>query len=137
MKYIASEQNAFILEGEKFLQPTTRAKVADRLEVHESTISRAVSGKCVQLPTGKIIPLSMFFDRSLPIRARIREMIQNEKQVYTDAQLVELLSQNGIEIARRTAAKYRSMEGILPAHLRKKMKNRANNNGKNYTRSIS
>ncbi len=134
MKHIALEQKAFILEGEKYLQPTTRAEVADKLDVHESTISRAVSGKCVQLPSGKIIPLSMFFDRSLPIRAEIQEIIKAEKQVYTDSQLVELLSQKGIEIARRTVAKYRSMEGILPAYLRRKLKYRANNNGKNITR---
>jgi RNA polymerase sigma-54 factor len=122
MKYIAKEQSEFILKGEKYLQPTTRAEVAEELEVHESTISRAVSGKCVQLPSGRIIPLSMFFDRSLPIRFQLREIIQEEPFVYTDSQLVELLSQRGINIARRTVAKYRSMEGILPAHQRKKLK---------------
>ena len=76
----------------------------------------------------------MFFDRSLPIRALIREIIQDEIHVYTDSQLVELLSQEGIDIARRTVAKYRSMEGILPAHLRKKIKIRTTKNGKKIAR---
>lgn len=131
MKHMATEQSPFILKGEKYLEPITRAEVADELSVHESTISRAVSGKCVQLPSGKIIPFSMFFDRSLPIRARIRDIIQSEKQPYTDSQITELLFQEGIQIARRTVAKYRSMEGILPAHIRKKMKKKAKANGKN------
>lgn len=135
MKYIALEQSNFIRKGEKHLQPRTRAEVANQLDVHESTISRAVSGKCVQLPTGKIIPLSMFFDRSLPIRAEIREIIKSENHAYTDSQLVDVLSKKGINIARRTVAKYRAMEGILPAHMRKKLKNRALHNGKKSNKS--
>ncbi len=60
------------LKGEKFNKPLTRAQIASELKVHESTISRAVSSKSVQLPDGKIIPMSLFFDRSLGIRAELK-----------------------------------------------------------------
>lgn len=123
MAYLAEYQRSFILKGDKYLRPTTRAAVSKILDVHESTISRAVAGKCLQLPTGRIIPLSRFFDRSLPIRAYLNEMIKYEKQPLTDSQLAKQLSKIGFGIARRTVAKYRSMEGILPAHLRKNLKN--------------
>jgi len=123
MAYIAEYQREFILKGDKHLRPTTRASVSKVLEVHESTISRAVAGKCLQLPSGRIIPVSKFFDRSLPIRAHLNEMIKFEKQPLTDSQISKQLSRMGYKIARRTVAKYRSMEGILPAHLRKNLKN--------------
>jgi len=119
MTYLCKHQREFILHGDEFLRPTTRAFVALELGVHESTISRAVNGKSVQLPSGKIIPLAQFFDRSLHIRAHLKKHIALEKQPLTDSQLVALLKKDGFKLARRTVAKYRSMEGILPAHLRK------------------
>jgi RNA polymerase sigma-54 factor len=119
MSYLANFQRNFILKGDHHLRPTTRAAISRILEVHESTISRAVSGKCMQLPSGRIIPISMLFDRSLPIRAHLKDLIRSEKHPYTDSQLVTMLADKGYTIARRTVAKYRTMEGILPAHLRK------------------
>jgi RNA polymerase sigma-54 factor len=119
MLYLALHQKDFILKGDQHLEPMTRAKVADELGVHESTISRAVSGKTVQLANGRIVPLGIFFDRSLHIRAVIRQMVKNEKEILTDTQIVSMLAKNGHRIARRTVAKYRAMEGILPAHLRR------------------
>ena len=119
MQKLAHDQRAFILKGDRYLVPMTRASVAEELEVHESTISRAVSSKSVQLPSGKIIPLSQFFDRSLQVRTIIKEMISKEKSPLSDTKIASKLSQDGYNIARRTVAKYRSMEGILPAHLRK------------------
>jgi RNA polymerase sigma-54 factor len=112
-------QREFILYGEKFLKPVTRAQISKELEVHESTISRAVANKAVQLPNKKIIPLSSFFDRSLNIRTVLKEIIEQEDEPFSDSELVELLSERGFDVARRTVAKYRSIEGILPAHLRK------------------
>lgn len=112
-------QREFILFGEKFLKPVTRAQISRELEVHESTISRAVANKAVQLPNKKIIPLSSFFDRSLNIRTVLKEIIEQENEPFSDSELVELLSERGFDVARRTVAKYRSIEGILPAHLRK------------------
>ncbi len=120
MKILVNEQEQFILNGPRHLQPMTRAKLAERLEVHESTISRAVAHKSVALPDGRIIPLARFFDRSLPIRDRIKEIVSLEKKPLTDDQIAGILKEDGISVARRTVAKYRSMEGILPARLRHK-----------------
>jgi RNA polymerase sigma-54 factor len=120
MEMLVSEQRFFILQGDRKLIPMTRAEVANTIEVHESTISRAVSNKSVELPDGRIIPLSRFFDRSLSVRDRIKEIIHNERSSLTDEQIAEKLSSEGIQVARRTVAKYRSMEGILPARLRHK-----------------
>lgn len=111
-------QRDFILQGEKYLIPVTRARIAQELEVHESTISRAVANKAVQMPNGRIIPLSSFFDRSLNIRSILREMINEETYPLSDSELADLLARRGIHVARRTVAKYRAMEGILPANLR-------------------
>ena len=118
---VVSLQRDFILHGEKYLHPVTRAQISRELEVHESTISRAVANKAVQLPNKRIIPLSAFFDRSLNIRSVLKEIIDQEATPLSDSDLVNLLSEKGFEVARRTVAKYRSIEGILPAHLRKVM----------------
>jgi RNA polymerase sigma-54 factor len=120
MKILVTEQQDFILNGPQKLIPMTRAKLAERLEVHESTISRAVAHKSIALPDGRIIPLARFFDRSLPVRDRIREIVKFEEKPLTDDKIVEVLRRDGIKVARRTVAKYRSMEGILPARLRHK-----------------
>lgn len=118
MKLLVQLERNFILHGNAHLKPITRAYLAETLEVHESTISRAVSNKAVQLPTGRIIPLAKFFDRSLPVRTALCEIIAGEDEPLTDTQLVRKLGECGYRIARRTVAKYRAMEGILPAHLR-------------------
>ena len=119
MQKLAKEQREYILKGDKFMKPMTRASIAEDLNVHESTISRAVSSKSVQLPSGKIVPISQFFDRSLHIRTIIKELISDEGKPLSDTKITKLLKERGFDIARRTVAKYRSMEGILPAHLRK------------------
>lgn len=119
MEKLAATQKAFIIQGDTYLESLTRAQVAEDLGVHESTISRAVSNKTVQLPNKKIIPMSKFFDRSLSVRALLRNIIANEPYALNDSELQEELEIQGISVARRTVAKYRSMEGILPAHLRK------------------
>jgi RNA polymerase sigma-54 factor len=116
---VVSIQRDYIIRGEKYLKPVTRAQLSRELEVHESTISRAVANKAVQLPNRRIVPLSAFFDRSLNVRSVLKEIIEKEPKPYSDSDLVELLGEKGFEVARRTVAKYRSIEGILPAHLRK------------------
>lgn len=115
---LVSLQRDFILGGEKKLKPFTRARLSEELEVHESTISRAVSGKTVQLPNRRIVPLSSFFDRSLNVRTVLKDFICQETRPLSDSELAEMLSEQGFTVARRTVAKYRAMEGILPAHLR-------------------
>ncbi len=120
MHHLAILQRDFILNGNRFLVPMTRAALAHRLGVHESTISRAVSTKTVELPEGRIIPIATFFDRSLPIRTAVKEIIAQEKKPLSDNKIVAILSERGYDVARRTVAKYRSMERILPAHLRRR-----------------
>jgi len=116
---VASLQRDYIIRGEKYLKPVTRAQLSRELEVHESTISRAVANKAVQMPNRRIVPLSSFFDRSLNVRSVLKEIIEKEPKPYSDSDLVELLGERGHQVARRTVAKYRSIEGILPAHLRR------------------
>lgn len=118
MRLLTIRQREFILHGDSELQPTTRASLAEELGVHESTISRAVANKAVQLPNGHIVPLAKFFDRSLHIRTAVKEIIDQETKPLSDSQIVKQLKKQGHKVARRTVAKYRSMEGILPSHLR-------------------
>ncbi|HLF37447.1 MAG TPA: hypothetical protein VI520_05900 [Anaerolineales bacterium] len=120
MEEIVGKQREFILEGDRKLLPMTRAELATRIGVHESTVSRAVANKGIALPDGRIIPLARFFDRSLSVRDRIKELIGQELKPLTDDEIAAVLIQDGVRIARRTVAKYRSIEGILPARLRKK-----------------
>jgi len=119
MQRVVTLQRDFILHGEKYLKPVTRACLSQELQVHESTISRAVSNKTVQLPNKRIVPLAEFFDRSLNVRTILRDMITEEQHPLSDSELVNLLAEKGFSVARRTVAKYRAMEGILPAHLRR------------------
>jgi RNA polymerase sigma-54 factor len=118
---ITEIQKEFILKGENHLKPITRVKISRELEVHESTISRAVSNKTVQMPDGRIIPMSTFFDRSLKVRSAMKEIITKEKKEnpLSDSEIQSLLDKKGFKVARRTVAKYRLMEGIMPAHQRK------------------
>lgn len=119
MERLVAIQKSFIIHGDTQLESLTRAHIADELDVHESTISRAVANKTVQLPNKKIIPMSMFFDRSLAVRAIMRNIITNENHALNDTEIRNRLESQGISIARRTVAKYRSMEGIVPAHIRR------------------
>ena len=119
MRAIIRSQESFIRNGESELVSITRAEIAKELSVHESTISRAVANKSVMLPNRKVVPLSIFFDRSLNVRSVIRDLIRDEPKPLTDAGIVTILRGMGYDVARRTVAKYRAMEGILPARLRK------------------
>jgi RNA polymerase sigma-54 factor len=119
MERLVAIQKSFIIHGEIYLEPLTRAQIAEELDVHESTISRAVANKTVQLPNKKIIPMATFFDRSLAVRAIMKKIIENENHAMNDTEIRKILEIHGINVARRTVAKYRAMEGILPAHLRR------------------
>lgn len=117
---ITSEQKAFIVGGDSDLKPLTRSQLALRLTLHESTISRAVANKSAALPNGRIVPLSIFFDRSLAVRDAVQAIVADEDRAapLSDTQIAGLLKSQGYNVARRTVAKYRQMKGILPANLR-------------------
>lgn len=114
-------QRDFIEKGQSALKPLTRADVAKRVGLHESTVSRATDGKFVLLPNGRSVPFDDFFDSSLPVKKALRELIgcENPRHPFSDEQLARLLEKQGFVIARRTIAKYREEEGILPSRLRR------------------
>lgn len=118
MERLVVLQRLFILEGDAYISPVTRVQLAEELNLHESTISRAVANKTVQLPNNRIIPMSKLFDRSLHIRTALMEIIDEEEKPLSDIEIAERLAIQGYPVARRTVAKYRAMEGILPARLR-------------------
>jgi RNA polymerase sigma-54 factor len=122
MTVLVQTQREFILNGDRHLIPMTRAQIAEIIGVHESTISRAVSDKSVALPDKRIIPLARFFDRSLPARDCLKEIVNTEQEPLTDEEISERLQDYGVDIARRTVAKYRSMEGIPSARVRGKQR---------------
>lgn len=123
---IAQHQRDFFLQGPAVLRPLKMEQIADTTGLHISTISRAVNGKFLKCSFG-IYELRHFFTTALDgispeaIQARLRELIEAEdsKHPHSDARLEQMLAAEGITIARRTIAKYRDLQHILPASLRK------------------
>lgn len=118
MDHLVDYQRDFLDRGEAYLRPLTRAQVAAEMDVHESTISRAVAGKYVQLPSARIVPLEIFFDSAAPVKCLIRELVEQEEEPLSDSALAERLAERGHDVARRTVAKYRNALDILPSSLR-------------------
>ncbi|HYN88220.1 MAG TPA: hypothetical protein VER55_06810 [Ardenticatenaceae bacterium] len=116
--YVVERQKEFLRHGWRELRPLTRAEVADALDLHESTVSRATAEKYVMLPWGQVIPFAKFFQAALSVQDVLREIISQEVEPLTDAQLVDKLSERGYQVARRTVAKYRNQMRILPSSLR-------------------
>ena len=129
---IIAAQSAFLERGPAFLKPMTMASVAAEIGVHETTVSRAVSGKYAETPHG-VFELRSFFNAGLEtesgdelansgVREVLREILDAEspKKPLSDQKLVAELASRGIKIARRTITKYRAIMKIPPAHLRKK-----------------
>ncbi len=115
-------QRDFLAHGEIQLKPLTRARVAEMMNVHESTVSRAVAGKYAQLPCGEVVPLEKFFDSAAPVKRMIQELVDQESEPLTDGKIAEKLAERGYDLARRTVAKYRNALGILPYSLRRHRK---------------
>ncbi|WP_373017224.1 RNA polymerase factor sigma-54 [Thiomicrorhabdus sp.] len=132
--FIVEKQQAFFEEGELAMQPLVLRDVAEHLNLHESTISRATNQKYIQTPRGTF-ELKYFFssgvsqygsaDQSaIAIKAHIKGLIDQEdaKKPLSDSKLMELLeSEKGISVARRTIAKYRESLGIPSSSERKKL----------------
>jgi RNA polymerase sigma-54 factor len=117
--YVMVRQEEFLRHGPRQLAPLTRAEVAEALDLHESTISRAVAGKYVLLPSRQVVPYAHFFKAALSLHDVLREIVEREGETpLTDAELVDELRTRGYDIARRTVAKYRNEMGILPSSMR-------------------
>ena len=135
---ILEHQEEFFTFGPAHLSPLRLADIAQELDIHESTVSRAVSKKYLQCSWG-VYPMNYFFSRSVAVQESsgnengaqsvtaadikrvLREIIEeeNKKKPYSDRLLGEKLAERGISISRRTVAKYREDEGIADASGRK------------------
>jgi RNA polymerase sigma-54 factor len=133
MNFIVDRQREFFEKGIEHLRPLTLREVAEVINMHESTVSRVTNEKYVQTPRG-VLPLKFFFSSALAtasgedasarsIRAKLQKMVGEEDsgKPLTDQQIVHLFQEQGIQIARRTVAKYRDQLGILPARMRKRV----------------
>jgi len=117
-EYLIHYQNDFLVHGSLHLKPLTRAAVAQRLGLHESTISRAVSDKTVQLPDGRLIPLRDFFDSAVATKEAIRRLLRENCNSLSDREIAEGLEANGMNFSRRTVTKYRREMNLQPSHRR-------------------
>jgi RNA polymerase sigma-54 factor len=123
VEIIVDYQQAFLEKGmQRYLRPLTRAEVAAQLHLDEGTVSRTTAGKYVLLPNGRLMPLADFFDSSLGIKDRLRELIDTEDphHRHSDEELAHLLTAQGIPLARRTVTKYREEMGIGSSRVRGK-----------------
>ncbi|HSH56854.1 MAG TPA: RNA polymerase factor sigma-54 [Halomonas sp.] len=130
---IMARQFDFLERGEEAMKPLTLADIAQTVEMHESTISRVTTQKFIHTPRG-VFELKFFFSSqvggegdthsSTAIRARIRKLIQEEppRKPLSDSRLVALLDEAGIQVARRTIAKYREAMGIPSSSERKRLR---------------
>lgn len=116
--YVMARQAEFLRHGPREIVPLTRSEVAEALDLHESTVSRATAGKFVLLPSRQIVPYATFFKAALSVQDVLKEIIDAEGRPLTDTELAEMLDERGYPIARRTVAKYRNQMGILPSSLR-------------------
>lgn len=128
---IVKRQREFMEKGVAHLKPMTMAQVAEVVGVHETTVSRAVSGKYMETPQG-IFEMKFFFTAGLQTASgdgvsntSVKDMIaeifksENTAKPLSDQEVVKILGGKGISIARRTVAKYRDELNILPSNLRK------------------
>ena len=123
---IVKQQDEFFAFGLDFMRPLNLKTVADAIEMHESTVSRVTSNKFMSTPRG-MFELKFFFSAAIPsagggeaysaeaVRHKIKILIGEEfdvKSVKSDDKLVSLLRDQGVDVARRTVAKYREAMGI-------------------------
>ena len=129
---IVSRQRDFLEHGPSHLKPMTMAEIAEAVGVHETTVSRAVSGKYMATPQG-VFEMKYFFTggyqtatgeslSNTSVKQAVLDLVKHESgsAPLSDHEIVEILSERGIPIARRTVAKYRSELNILPSHMRRK-----------------
>jgi RNA polymerase sigma-54 factor len=133
MEAIISLQQDFFDRGSKFLRPLIMKQVSEQIEVHESTVSRAIANKYVATPHG-LVSLRSFFSTAVhnstggqdvaatKVKQKIKELIAGESATdpFSDQALGDILCQHGIKISRRTVAKYREELGIMSSAKRKR-----------------
>jgi RNA polymerase sigma-54 factor len=131
---IIKYQKEFLLKGITFLRPMVLKDVADDISMHESTVSRVTTNKYIHTPQG-IFELKYFFNSGIKrvegstsvasesVKEKIRALItiEDARKPLSDQEIVEMLRQSNIDIARRTVAKYREMMGVLSSSKRKKI----------------
>lgn len=130
--FVVDYQKEFLDKGTKYLKTLNLKQVAEALEIHESTVSRSINGKYMQTPRG-VFEIRYFFSSGVTgaggegmssnsIKTFIKEIVDSEdpKKPYSDQDMVEILSGKGIEISRRTVAKYRECMNILSSSKRKR-----------------
>ena len=132
---LVKQQEAFFRHGITHLRPLILRDVADAIEMHESTVSRVTTNKYMATPRG-IFELKYFFTQGLPsatgaeahsaeaVRHRIKTLVDNEAvtDVLSDDRIVDILRERGIEVARRTVAKYRDSLNISSSVQRRRDK---------------
>jgi len=129
---IVARQKEFLEYGPSALKPLTMVQIADAVGVHETTVSRAISGKYMSTPHG-VFDMKYFFTpgyqtaggesmSNTSVKGAIADLVKAEdaKNPLSDKEIVEILSKRGIPIARRTVAKYRNELNILPSNMRKR-----------------
>src|SRR5438270_7781219 len=129
---IVKRQREFFDKGSSQLKPMTMVQIADAVGVHETTVSRAISGKYMATPQG-VYEMKYFFTpgyqtatgesmSNTSVKEAILDLVKNEdgNAPLSDKEIVEILSNRGIPIARRTVAKYRTELNILPSNMRRK-----------------
>lgn len=131
---IVDVQRSFFVDDFRGLRPLTQREIAEAIGMHESTISRVVAGRYLLTPEGRTHELREFFSRAIPtesgeaassvaVKIMIRKMIANEKPsgVLSDNKIAQqLLDKHGIQIARRTVAKYRKLLRIPTSSQRRR-----------------
>jgi RNA polymerase sigma-54 factor len=129
---IVKYQKAFLEKGSAFIRPMVLRDIANDIGMHESTVSRVTTAKYVHTPQG-IYELKYFFNSGISsadgqdlasesVKLKIKEFVSKEdvKNPLSDQKIAEILAKEGLQIARRTVAKYREMMKILPSSQRKK-----------------
>ncbi|MDG5467797.1 RNA polymerase factor sigma-54 [Deltaproteobacteria bacterium IMCC39524] len=132
-KSIVKFQREFFERGVDHLKPLVLRDVAEDIEMHESTVSRVTTNKYVQTPQG-LFELKYFFNSGInttggdsvaseSVKSKIKELIaeENTRKPYSDQKIVDLLRDQGIDIARRTVTKYREMLGVGSSTQRKRL----------------
>ena len=132
---IVRQQDAFLAYGVEHLRPLNLKTIADAIGMHESTVSRVTSNKYIGTPRG-IFEMKFFFTSAIAateggeahsaesVRHRIRQLIEaeaNERDVHSDDSIVDILKETGVDIARRTVAKYREAMRIPSSVERRRM----------------